>query len=87
MEILQRNGRGKSSARMNRQNLHEASKDIKEKGIKTSHLKELSERGVKFPDDQPCFPIPVNVISTTKGNEKVTSFTEVSYENDFAYRH
>ena len=26
-----------------------ASKDIKEKGIKTSHLKELSEMGVKLP--------------------------------------
>ena len=63
-----------------------ASKDIKEKGIKTSHLKESSERGVKFPDDQPCFPIPVNVIGTTKGNEKVMSFTEEPYENDFAYR-
>ena len=33
------------------------------------------------------FPYPVNVISTTKGNEKVTSFTEEPYENDFAYHH
>ena len=67
--------------------MKEASKDIKEKGIKTSHLKELSDMGVKLPDDQPCFSIPVNVISTTKGNEKVTSFTEEPYENDFAYHH
>ena len=33
------------------------------------------------------FPIPVNVIGTIKGNEKVMSFTEEPYENDFAYRH
>ena len=38
--------------KLNNEAMKEASKDIKEKGIKTSHLKELSERGVKFPDDK-----------------------------------
>ena len=73
--------------KLDKETMKEASKDIKEKGIKTSHLKELSEMGVKLPNDQPCFPIQVNAISTTKGNEKVTSFTEVSYVNDYAYHH
>ena len=72
---------------LNEEGTKEASKDMEEKGVKTSHLKQLAELGVKLPNDQPCFPIPVNVISTTKCNEKVTSFTEVSYENDFAYHH
>ena len=40
--------------KLNKEAMKIASKDIKEKGIKTSDLKELSERGVKFPDDQPC---------------------------------
>ena len=43
--------------------------------------------GIKLPDDQPCFPIQVNVINSTQGNEKVTSPIEVLNMNDFAYRH
>jgi hypothetical protein len=35
--------------------MKEASESIKEKGIKTSHLKELSEMGIKLPIDQPAF--------------------------------
>ena len=73
--------------KLNKETMKEASKAIKEKGIKTSHLKELSEMGVKLPDDQPCFPIKVNVISSMKGNEKVTYPIEVLNMNDFAYRH
>lgn len=72
---------------LDKETMKEASKDIKEKGIKTSHLKELSEMGIKLPDDQPCFPIQVNVINSTQGNEKVTSPIEVLNMNDFAYRH
>jgi hypothetical protein len=33
--------------------MKKASKSIKEKGIKTSHLKELSKMGVKLPINQP----------------------------------
>jgi hypothetical protein len=70
---------------LNNEAMKGASKDMKEKGIKTSHLKELSEMGVKLPIDQPCFPIPVNVISSMEGNEKVTPLIDASYVNDFAY--
>ena len=73
--------------KLDNETMKEASKAIKEKGIKTSHLKELSEMGVKLPDDQPCFPIQVNAISSIKGNEKVTPPVDVSYMNDFAYHH
>ena len=65
--------------------MKEASKDMEEKGIKTSHLKQLAELGVKLPNDQLCFPIPVNAISYMEGNEKVTPPIDVSYVNDFAY--
>ena len=50
--------------KLDKETMKEASKGIKEKGIKTSHLKELSGMGVKLPDDQPCFPIQVNAISS-----------------------
>jgi hypothetical protein len=59
----------------------EASESIKEKGIKTWHLKELSEMGIKLHIDQPCFPIQVNAICPTNGNE--TPY--LSYVNDFSY--
>jgi hypothetical protein len=65
--------------------MKEASESIKEKGIKTSHLKELSEMGMKLPINQPYFPIQVNVVCPTKGNEKVLPTTEILYVNDFAY--
>jgi hypothetical protein len=42
--------------------MKEASESIREKGIKTLHLKELSEMGIKLPIDQTCFPIQVNVV-------------------------
>jgi pantothenate kinase len=71
--------------KLNKETMKEASKAIKDKGIKTSHLKELSEMGVKLPIDQPCFPIQVNAISSMEGNEKVTPHIDVSYINDFAY--
>jgi hypothetical protein len=51
--------------------MKETFESIKEKGIKTSHLKELSEMGIKLPVDQPCFPIHVNAVCPTKGNGKV----------------
>jgi hypothetical protein len=41
--------------------------------------------GIKLPIDQPCFPIQVNDVCPTKGNEKVLPTTEISYVNDFAY--
>jgi hypothetical protein len=63
----------------------EASESIKEKGIKTSHLKELSEIDIKLPIDRPYFPIQVNAVCPTKGNEKVLPTTEISYVSDFAY--
>jgi hypothetical protein len=65
--------------------MKEASESIKEKGIKTSHLKELSEMGIKLPIDQPCFHIQVNVVCHAKGNGKVLPTTKISYVNDFAY--
>jgi hypothetical protein len=51
--------------------MKEASRSIKEKGIKTSHLKKFSEMVIKFPTDEPHFPIKVHAICPTKGNEKV----------------
>jgi hypothetical protein len=38
---------------LSNEDMKEASRSIKEKGIKTSHLKELSEMGVKLPNDKP----------------------------------
>jgi hypothetical protein len=35
------------------EDMKEASRSIEEKVIKTSHLKELSEMGVKLPNDKP----------------------------------
>ena len=72
--------------KLNEETMKEASKAIKEKGIKTFHLKELSEMGVKLPIDQPCFPIQVNAVCPIEGKEKVIPPIDVSYVNDFAYR-
>ena len=71
--------------KLNYENMKEASKTMKEKGIKTSHLKKLSEMGLKLPIDHPCFQIQVNAISPMEGNEKVTPPIDVSYVNDFDY--
>jgi hypothetical protein len=37
--------------------MKEALTAIKEKGIKSIDLLKLSERGIKLPIDEPCFPI------------------------------
>jgi hypothetical protein len=52
---------------------------IKEKGIKTSHLKELSKMSVKLPTDEPCFYIQLHVICSAEGNGKVSPTNEISY--------
>jgi hypothetical protein len=44
---------------------------IQEKEIKSIDLLKLSERGIKLPIDEPCFPIQVHVISPTEVKEKV----------------
>jgi hypothetical protein len=59
--------------------MQEASRSIKEGGIITSDLKELSEIGVKSPIDEPCFPIQVHAICCVEGNGKVSTPTEISY--------
>jgi hypothetical protein len=74
--------------KLSNEDMKEASRSIKERGIKSSHLKELSEMGVKFPVDEPCFPIQVHAICSAEGNGKVSPPTEISYvdhSNDFAY--
>lgn len=48
------------------EDMKEASRYIKEKGIKTSHLKKLCEMGVKFPTYEPHFPIQVHAICPAK---------------------
>jgi hypothetical protein len=65
--------------------MKEASSSIKEKGIKTSDLKKISERGIKLPIDEPCFPIQVHAICSSEGNKEVSSPTEISYVNDLNY--
>ena len=47
---------------LSEETMKEANKTIKEKGIKTFDLKELSEKGIKFPVDEPCFPIQVHYL-------------------------
>jgi hypothetical protein len=59
--------------------MKEASMSSKEKGIKTSYLKKLSKIGVKFPIDEPHFPIQGHAICPIKDNEKVSSSVMVSY--------
>jgi hypothetical protein len=54
---------------------------IKEKAIKISHLKELSENGIKLAIDEPCFPIQVHAICSGKVNEEVSLPIEISYVN------
>ena len=74
--------------KLSNEDMEEAHKSMKEKGIKSSHLKEFSEMGVKFPIDQPCFPIQVHAICSSESNEKVSPPTEISYvdrSNNFAY--
>jgi hypothetical protein len=46
--------------------MKEALMAIKEKGIKSIDLLELSERGIKLPIDEPCFPTQVHAISRTE---------------------
>jgi hypothetical protein len=49
---------------------------------------ELSERGIKLPIDEPCFPIQVHAIYSTEVKEKVIPPIEVSftsYSNEIAY--
>ena len=60
--------------------MKESSKSIKEKGIKTIELNELSAMGYKFPIDEPHFPIQVNAICSSKGNEKVSSSAIVPFD-------
>jgi hypothetical protein len=50
---------------------------IKEEGIKSIDLWKLSERGVKLPTDELCFPIQVHAISPTEIKEKVIPHVEV----------
>jgi hypothetical protein len=71
---------------------HEVMKEalitIKEKGIKSIDLLELSERGIKLPTDEPCFPIQVHAISPTEVKEKVIPPVEVTftgYSNEIVY--
>ena len=68
--------------------MKEAIKSIEEKGIKTSDLEELSARGIKLPIDEPCFPIQVQAIAPSEGNEKVSPPIDVSYSdysNEYAF--
>jgi hypothetical protein len=48
-------------------------------------LKEFSERGIKFPIDELCFPIQVHAICSGEGNKKVLLRIEVSYGNSLNY--
>jgi len=72
---------------LSEETMKEATKTIKEKGIKTSDLKELSEKGIKFPIDEPCFPIQVHSISDSMGDGKPTNDIDVSYVNYSHYQH
>ena len=45
---------------LSEEDMKEASRSIKEKGIKTIELNELSAIGHKFPNDEPHFSIQVN---------------------------
>ena len=56
---------------LSEEDMKEASKSIKERGIKTIELNELSAMDYKVPNDEPHFPIQVNAICSSKGNEKV----------------
>jgi hypothetical protein len=71
--------------KLTNETMKEASKSIKEKGIKTLDLKELSEMVVKLPIHQPRFPIQVKVVCPMECIGKVSPTIEVSYINDFAY--
>ena len=59
--------------------MKEASKSVKEKGMKTIELNELSAKGYKFPNNELYFPIQVNAICSSQGNEKVTSSAITPY--------
>jgi hypothetical protein len=50
--------------------MKEAMKSIEEKGTKPSKLKEWYDRSIKFPTDEPCFPIRVNVVTPCVENVK-----------------
>ena len=47
--------------------------------MKTIELNELSAKGYKFPNNEPHFPIQVNAIRSSQGNEKVTSSAIIPY--------
>jgi hypothetical protein len=72
---------------LSNEDMKEATISMQEKGIKASHLMELSKMGIKLPIDGLCFPIQVNAICSTEGNGKVLPSTIVSYvdhANDYA---
>jgi aldehyde:ferredoxin oxidoreductase len=65
--------------------MKEASKSIKEKGIKTSEMKKCSEDGYKFNTNGPCFPSQVHAINFGKGNEEESFPTKVCFVNGSTY--
>lgn len=74
--------------KLSNEDMKEAIKSIEEKGIKTFDLEELSARGIKLPNDEPCFPIQVHAIAPSEGNEKVSPPIDVSYtdySNEYAF--
>jgi hypothetical protein len=76
---------GRGLHKLSNEVMQEASKSLKEKGIRTSKLKKYSEYGYKFATDGPCFPIHVHAIYSGKGNGEVSSPIEVSFVNDSTY--
>jgi hypothetical protein len=48
-----------------------------EKGFKSIDLLELSKKGIKLLNDEPCFPIQVHAISPTEVKEKAIPPVEV----------
>ena len=59
--------------------MKEAIKSIQEKGIKTSDLRELSEKGIVLPVDDPCFPIQVHYVSPTGIDSNVSHPVDMAY--------
>jgi superfamily I DNA and RNA helicase len=76
---------GRGIHKFSNEYMKEASKSLKEKGIKTSELKKRSKDGYKFNTDGPCFPIQVHAINSCKSNEDVLFPTEVSFVNGYTY--
>jgi hypothetical protein len=69
--------------KLSNEDMKDAIKSIKEKGIKTSDLKELSERGIKLPIDEPCFPIQVHSISPSDVEGKEPQHIDTSSIDKF----